>query len=277
MYKIISAKNLTADLHEFQIEAPHITRHGKAGQFIILRVDEKGERVPLTIADIDKDKNLLTIVFMAVGYTTKKLALLKTGDSIQDIVGPLGLPTETDKKFGTVVIMAGGYGAAPAYLIAKAYKESGNKVYMIMGTRTKDLLFWLDKMEHACNEFFVTTDDGSFGHHGLVTDKLNEIIAKEKVDHVMAIGPIPMMRAVANLTKPHNIYTVVSLNPIMVDGTGMCGACRVTVGGETRFACVDGPDFDAHKVDFEEIIIRNKIYDAHACKLQEQVKLLESK
>lgn len=277
MYKIVSAKNLTSDLYEFQIEAPNVTRHGKAGQFIILRVDEKGERVPLTIADIDKTNNLLTIVFMAVGYTTKKLSQLKTGDYLRDIVGPLGLATEADKKFGTVAVVAGGYGAAPAYLIAKAFKDAGNKVYMIMGARSKNLLFWLDKMKEASNEFFVTTDDGTYGQHGLVTDKLNELIAKEKIDHVMAIGPIPMMRAVANSTKQHEIYTVVSLNPIMVDGTGMCGACRVSVDGEIKFACVDGPDFDAHKVDFNEIITRNKIYDEHTCNLLEQAKVLEAK
>lgn len=263
MYKIISAKNLTNDLYEFQIEAPHITRHAKAGQFIILRVEEQGERIPLTIADINKEKNIVTIVFMAVGHTTKVLSALKTGDMLLDIVGPLGMATETDKNFGTVVVVAGGYGAAPAYLIAKAFKDFGNKVYLIMGARSKDLLFWQDKMSFACNELIVTTDDGSFGHKGLVTEKLDELINSEKIDHVMGIGPIPMMKAVSELTKKYNIYTTVSLNPIMVDGTGMCGACRVTVGGEIKFACVDGPDFDAHKVDFNELITRNKIYDEH--------------
>ena len=267
MYKIINAKKLTGDLYEFQIEAPHITRHAKAGQFIILRVENQGERIPLTIADIDKQNNLLTIVFMAVGHTTKELSKLKTGDMLLDIVGPLGVATETDKKFGTVAVVAGGYGAAPAYLIAKAFKDSGNKVYLIMGARTKDLLFWQDKMSSACNELIITTDDGSFGHKGLVTDKLEEIINNEKIDHVMGIGPIPMMRAVANLTKKYNVYTTVSLNPIMVDGTGMCGACRVTIGGEIKFACVDGPDFDGHKVDFDELITRNKVYDNHVCNL----------
>jgi len=276
MYKIISARNLTADLYEFQIEAPHITRHGQAGQFIMLRVDELGERVPLTIADIDKEKGLLTIVFMAVGYSTNKLCRKKSGDDIADIVGPLGMPTETDRNFGTVVVVAGGYGAAPAYLIAKAYKETGNKVYMIMGARNKDLLFWQDRMEKATDGFFVTTDDGSCGQKGLVTDKLEELMNQEKIDHVMAIGPIPMMRAVSNLTKAPGIYTVVSLNPIMVDGTGMCGGCRVSVGGEIKFACVDGPDFDAHKVDFDELIARNKIYDEGKCLMQAKAELLEA-
>ena len=275
MYKIVNAKNLTGDLYEFQIEAPHITRHGKAGQFIIFRVDEEGERVPLTIADIDKENGLLTIVFMAVGYSTNKLAALKSGDSIQDIVGPLGVATETDKKIGTVVVVAGGYGAAPACLISKAYKQSGNKVYMIFGTRNKELLFWLDKMKMASDEFFVTTDDGSYGYHGLVTEQLKLITDREKVDHVMAIGPIPMMKAVANMTEKMGIPTEASLNPLMVDGTGMCGGCRVTVGGEIKFACVDGPDFDAHKVDFDEIINRNKVYHDHECRLKAKLEALK--
>jgi ferredoxin--NADP+ reductase len=269
MYKIASARKLTGDLHEFKIEAPHITRHGKPGQFIILRVDAKGERIPLTIADIDKENGLLTIVFMAVGFTTKKLAELKTGEDIEDIVGPLGIATETTDKFGTVVVVAGGYGAAPAYLIAEAYKKSGNKVYMIFGARNEELLFWQDKMENACDELYITTDDGSFGLKGLVTDQLKVIVDREKVDHVMCIGPIPMMRAVANQTKEMGIYTVASLNPLMVDGTGMCGGCRVTVDGEIKFACVDGPDFD-------ELINRNKVYDEYACKLEAKVKELES-
>lgn len=276
MYKITSAKNLTGDLYEFQIDAPHITKHGKAGQFIILRVDDMGERVPLTIADIDKEKGLLTIVFMAVGYSTEKLARLKTGEYIADIVGPLGMETEVDKKFGTVVVVAGGYGAAPAYLIAKAFKDNGNKVYMIMGARNKDLLFWLDKMEKAVDGFYVTTDDGSYGIKGLVTDKLAEIMKSEKVDHVMAIGPMPMMKAVANFTREDKIYTVVSLNPIMVDGTGMCGGCRVTVDGEIKFACVDGPDFDGHLVDYDEVMLRNKIYDEYNCKLKAKLEELDA-
>jgi ferredoxin--NADP+ reductase len=275
MYKITKAQNLTGDLYEFQIEAPHITRHGKAGQFIMLRVDELGERIPLTIADIDKEKGLLTIVFMAVGYSTNKLSKKLMGETIADIVGPLGMPTETEKNYGTVAVVAGGYGAAPAYLIAKAYKEAGNKVYMIMGARNKDLLFWLDKMETATDGFFVTTDDGSYGTQGLVTDKLKEILNTETVDHVMAIGPIPMMRAVANFTKALGIYTVVSLNPIMVDGTGMCGGCRVSIDGEIKFACVDGPDFDGHLVDFDELIARNKIYDEQKCLMQAKADVLE--
>ena len=196
---------------------------------------------------------------MAVGYSTKKLALLEVGDEIADLVGPLGQPTHI-KNYGTVVCLAGGYGAAPCYLIAKALKEAGNKVYMIMGARNKDLVFWEDKMKNACTELFITTDDGSMGIKGFVTQVMEEIMGKEKVDYAIAVGPMPMMRAVANLTKDKGIYTEASMNPIMVDGTGMCGACRVTVGGEVKFACVVGPDFDAHKIDFDEVINRTRIY-----------------
>ena len=258
-YRILSKKELCPNQFEIVIDAPFVVRNAKAGQFIILRVDEYGERVPLTIADINKEKGELTIVYMAVGYSTKKLAQLEIGDEITDLVGPLGQPTHI-KNYGTVVCVAGGYGAAPCYLIAKAFKDAGNKVYMIMGARTKDLVFWQNKMENACTQLFITTDDGSLGTKGFVTQILAEIMEKEKVDYTIAVGPMPMMRAVANMTKEKEIYTEVSMNPIMVDGTGMCGACRVTVGGEVKFACVDGPDFDAHKVDFDEVINRTRIY-----------------
>jgi len=258
-YKILSKVELCPNQYELVIDAPYVVRNAKAGQFIIFRTEENGERVPLTIADVNKETGALTIVFMAVGYSTKKLAELNVGDEILDIVGPLGQPTHI-KKYGTVVCLAGGYGAAPCYLIAKAFKEAGNKVYMIMGARTKDLIFWQDKMKDACSELFITTDDGTLGEKGFVTQVLNKIIQTEKVDYAIAVGPMPMMRAVADLTRDKGIYTEASMNPIMVDGTGMCGACRVTVGGETKFACVDGPDFDAHKIDFDEIINRCKIY-----------------
>lgn len=258
-YKILTKKELCTNQFELTIDAPNIVRNAQAGQFIIFRTEENGERVPLTIADVDKQSGALTIVFMAVGYSTKKLAELQTGDELLDIVGPLGQPTHI-KNYGTVVCLAGGYGAAPCYLIAKAFKEAGNKVYMIMGARTKDLIFWQDKMETACQELFITTDDGSLGTKGFVTNILEDIITKEKVDYAIAVGPIPMMRAVAELTRKHNIYTEASLNPIMMDGTGMCGACRVTVDGKVKFACVDGPDFNAHLVDFDELINRCKIY-----------------
>jgi ferredoxin/flavodoxin---NADP+ reductase len=258
-YRILSKKELCPNQFEITIDAPYVVRNAKAGQFIILRVEEDGERVPLTIADIDKEKGELTIVYMAVGYTTKKLAALEVGEEIVDLVGPLGKPTHI-KNYGTVACVAGGYGAAPCYLIAKAFKDAGNKVYMIMGARNKDLIFWQDKMKNACTELFITTDDGTLGIKGFGTQVLEGIMSKEKVDYVIAVGPMPMMRAVANLTKDKGIHTEASMNPIMVDGTGMCGACRVTVGGEVKFACVDGPDFDAHKIDFDEVINRTRIY-----------------
>ena len=273
-YKIISKRELCPNQYELVIEAPFVVRNAKAGQFIILRVEENGERIPLTIADVNKETNELTIVFMAVGYTTKKLAELNEGDCLVDLAGPLGKPTNI-KKYGTVVCLAGGYGAAPCYLISKAFKEAGNKVYMIMGARNKDLIFWQEKMESACDQLFITTDDGSLGEKGFVTQVLERVINNEKVDYAIAVGPMPMMRAVANMTKDKGIYTEASMNPIMVDGTGMCGACRLTVDGEIKFACVDGPDFDAHKIDFDEIINRCKIYKEEEKKRSENCNLLK--
>lgn len=273
-YKILSKKELCPNQFEIKVDAPYVVRNAKAGQFIIFRADENSERVPLTIADVDKGKGELTLVFMAVGYSTKLLASLNEGDEIHDIVGPLGQPTHIE-KYGTVVCLAGGYGAAPCYLIAKAFKDAGNKVYMIMGARNKDLIFWQDKMKNACTELFITTDDGTLGEKGFVTQVLDRIIKNEKVDYAIAVGPMPMMRAVADLTRDKGIYTEASMNPIMVDGTGMCGACRVTVGGETKFACVDGPDFDAHKIDFDEVINRTKIYKDQERKRCENCNLLK--
>lgn len=273
-YRILSKKELCPNQYEIKIEAPYVVRNAKAGQFIILRVDEEGERIPLTIADFDKENGELTIVFMAVGYTTKRLAQLAQGDEIMDLAGPLGQPTHI-KKYGTVACVAGGYGAAPCYLIAKAFKEAGNKVYMIMGARNKDLIFWQDKMKDACSELYITTDDGSLGTKGFVTQVLEEIMGREKVDYAIAVGPMPMMKAVADLTRDKGIYTEASMNPIMVDGTGMCGACRITVGGEVKFACVDGPDFDAHKIDFDEVINRMKIYKEYEKERDENCNLFK--
>ena len=273
-YKILSKKEICPHQYEITIDAPYVVRNAKAGQFIIFRAGENGERVPLTIADVNKEKGELTLVFMAVGYSTKELAALEVGDEIADIVGPLGKPT-TIKKYGTVVCLAGGYGAAPCYLIAKAFKDAGNKVYMIMGARNKELIFWADKMKGACTELFITTDDGSMGEKGFVTQVMERLMAQEKIDYAIAVGPMPMMRAVANLTRDKGIFTEASMNPIMVDGTGMCGACRVTVGGEVKFACVDGPDFDAHKIDFDEVINRTKIYKDQEKKRDENCNLLK--
>lgn len=261
-YKILSKVELCPNQFEISIEAPYITRNAQAGQFVILRVEEEGERFPLTIADYNRETGALTVVYMAVGHSTKKLAQLEVGDEIIDIVGPLGTPTHIE-NYGTVVALAGGYGAAPCYLIAKAFKDAGNKVYMVMGARNKELIFWEEKMKNACTELFITTDDGSLGTKGFVTNILEDIMKKEPVNYAIAVGPMPMMRAVAELTRGKGIKTEASMNPIMVDGTGMCGACRVTVGGEVKFACVDGPDFDAHLIDFDEIINRSKIYKDH--------------
>jgi len=273
-YKILSKREICPNQFEIVIDAPFVVRNAKAGQFIIFRSDENSERVPLTIADVNKEKGELTLVFMAVGFSTKRLAEFEVGQEINDIVGPLGQPTHI-KKYGTVVCLAGGYGAAPCYLIAKAFKEAGNKVYMIMGARNKDLIFWQDKMKDACSELFITTDDGSLGEKGFVTQVLQRIIENETVNYAIAVGPMPMMRAVADLTRDKNIYTEASMNPIMVDGTGMCGACRLTVGGETKFACVDGPDFDAHKIDFDEVINRTKIYKSEEKTRDENCNLLK--
>ncbi len=273
-YKILAKKEICPNQYEITVEAPYVVRNAQAGQFIIFRADENSERVPLTIADVNKEKGELTLVFMAVGYSTKKLAAINEGEEIHDIVGPLGKPTHI-KNYGTVVCLAGGYGAAPCYLIAKAFKEAGNKVYMIMGARNKDLIFWADKMQNACTELFITTDDGSMGEKGFVTQVLEKIMNREKVDYAIAVGPMPMMRAVAEMTRGKGIYTEASMNPIMVDGTGMCGACRVTVGGEVKFACVDGPDFDAHQIDFDEVINRTRIYKDQERKRDENCNLLK--
>ena len=273
-YKILSKKELCPNQYEIKIHAPFVVKNAQAGQFIIFRAEQNGERVPLTIADVDKEKDELTLVFMAVGYSTKKLALLEVGDELTDLVGPLGQPTHI-KKYGTVVCLAGGYGAAPCYLIAKAFKEAGNKVYMIMGARTKELIFWQDKMKNACDKLFITTDDGSLGEKGFVTQVLSRIIENEKIDYAIAVGPMPMMRAVADLTRDKGIYTEASMNPIMVDGTGMCGACRLTVAGETKFACVDGPDFNAHEIDFDEVINRTRIYKDEERKRSENCNLIK--
>lgn len=273
-YKLLSKKELCKGQFEYTIEAPFVTRNAKAGQFVILRVEENGERFPLTIADVDKEKGELTIVFMAVGYSTAKLAQIEVGEEILDVTGPLGQPTHIE-KYGTVVCIAGGYGAAPCYLIAKAFKDAGNKVYMISGARTKELIFWQEKMQKASTELFITTDDGSLGIKGYGTQVLKELMDREKIDYVIAVGPMPMMKAVADLTRETEIKTEASMNPIMVDGTGMCGACRLTVGGKVKFACVDGPDFDAHEIDFDEVINRTKIYKSEERRRCEECNLLK--
>jgi len=242
-----------------EVLSPLVAKKAQAGQFIILHHGEEGERIPLTIADWDREAGTVTVVFMEVGASTQKFAQLKAGDAIDDFVGPLGKPTEIE-KYGTVVCVAGGFAIATIVPIARAMKAAGNKVISIMGFRTKDLVFWEDRLGGFSDELIVTTDDGTYGRKGLVTEPLKELLEKRTVDRVIAIGPTVMMKFSSLTSKPFGVPTIVSLNPIMVDGTGMCGACRVEVGGETRLACVDGPDFDGHKVDWDLLMSRQRAY-----------------
>lgn len=259
MFKILHTEILAPKVHLFRIHAPKVAQKAKAGQFIIIRVNEDGERIPLTIADWDKEEESITIVFMEVGTTTGRLAALKKGDSVASFVGPLGNPSEMD-KFGTVVCVAGGFAVAPIVPIARELKKAGNKVISILGARNKGLLFWKDELAEASDELIVTTDDGSAGRKALVTEPLKELLEEGKVDRVVAIGPSIMMKFCALTTKPYGVKTIVSLNPLMVDGTGMCGCCRVSVGGDTKFACVEGPEFDGHEVDWDLLLSRQKTY-----------------
>jgi ferredoxin--NADP+ reductase len=267
MFEIVQKNTLAENVVQFCIRAPQIARKQKAGQFVILRVHEYGERIPLTISSSDDET--INLIVQAVGKTTKLLCALAVGDCVRDVVGPLGKPSEIH-RYGTVAVIGGGLGTAIAYPTARALKEAGNHVIAIIGGRTKSLVILENEIREVCHECHVTTDDGSYGEKGLVTDKLNSLLAQRKIDLVLAIGPIPMMRAVAETTRPHGIKTFVSLNPIMVDGTGMCGGCRVLVHGRSQFACVDGPEFDAHEVDFDVLAKRNAAYrDAERVSLQQ--------
>ena len=260
MYEITEKTELSHTVYIIKIKAPEIAKKRKAGQFVILRMNELGERIPLTIMDSDDSDGTISILVQEVGRSTAILCGMGVGDGILDVVGPLGHPTHIE-KFGTVVCVGGGIGTAPVLPIARAMKAAGNKVISIIGARNTDLVILEDEMKSASDELHVTTDDGSYGHHGFVTNVLQKFIdSGMQLDCVVAIGPVPMMRAVAGVTKPYKIFTLVSLNPIMVDGTGMCGACRVTIGGKNRFVCVDGPEFDGHEVDFEELMMRNRSY-----------------
>lgn len=241
------------------VDAPYVAEHRKAGQFIILLVNEFGERLPLTIADADKEKGTITLIYQIVGTTTAKMAAMKAGESLYCVAGPLGHPTEV-KKYGTVACVGGGIGIAPLYPISKAMKEAGNRVINIIGARSSDLFILEKEMSAIGDSYAICTDDGSKGEKGFVTDVLKGFMEREKIDLVVAIGPVPMMKAVSELTKKDGIKTFVSLNSIMIDGTGMCGGCRVTVGGETKFTCVDGPEFDGHLVDFDSLNLRLKTY-----------------
>ena len=274
MYKIISAEFLAPSIKKFVIEAPKIALKRKAGQFVIIRINDFGERIPLTIADSNIDDGTITIIVQGIGKTTKELNSFNTGDFIHDVVGPLGKPSHIE-NFGTAVSIGGGVGTAIAYPTAVALKQAGNHTISIIGGRSKEFVILEDEMNKVCDEVYPTTDDGSYGFHGFVTQKLQALIdSGKKIDFVLAIGPIPMMKAVAEVTKPYGIQTVVSLNPVMVDGTGMCGGCRATVDNKTVFVCVDGPEFDAHKVDFDTLARRNRTYNVfekeaveHSCNL----------
>jgi len=269
VYRILEREDLAGGIHLFKVKAPALAEKAQPGQFVIVRVDERGERIPLTIADWDREQGAVTIVFMEVGTTTRKLARLNAGGLLLNFVGPLGRPTEVE-KFGTVICVAGGVGAAPIFPIARALKGKGNRIISILGARTKGLLFWEERLRSVSDELIVTTDDGSYGRKGVVTVPLKELVeGGSKIDRVIAVGPAIMMKFCSATTRPFGVKTIVSLNSIMVDGMGMCGSCRVEVGGQTRFACVDGPEFDGHEVDWDLLTARQGIY------LEEEKRSLE--
>ncbi|MEG2097150.1 MAG: sulfide/dihydroorotate dehydrogenase-like FAD/NAD-binding protein [Pseudoflavonifractor sp.] len=278
MANVIRKKELNPSVTLLEIDAPQIAKKALPGQFIILRLDEEGERIPLTIADFDREKGIITIIFQKVGLTTTLLGDLNPGDQILDFVGPLGCPTEIDEGVKRVCVVGGGVGCAIAYPQAKYLHSKGYQVDVIAGFRSKDIVILEEEFKAASTNFYLTTDDGTYGEKGFVTDKLKSLIdGGNQYDLVIAIGPIPMMKFVSKTSQPYGIKTLVSLNPIMVDGTGMCGGCRVTVGGKVKFACVDGPDFDGHQVDFDELMNRNSVYrdqeaeakTCHDCRLEQ--------
>ena len=282
MYKIVRKKELNPTVTLLEIEAPFVAKKAKAGQFIIFRIDDKGERVPLTIAGYDREKGTVTIIFQKVGFSTVALGTMNEGDYIQDFVGPLGRPTEVEGK-KRVCVVGGGVGCAIALPSAQAFKEAGAEVDVIVGFRNKDIVILEDEFKACADNLYLMTDDGSYGEQGFVTVKLQQLLESgREYDEVLAIGPVPMMKFVCKTTEPFGVHTMVSLNPIMVDGTGMCGGCRVTVGGETKFACVDGPEFDGHKVDFAELMSRNSTYrareaevkESHTCRIEAMGKAL---
>ena len=282
MFQIVRKKELNPSVTLMEIEAPFVAKKAKAGQFIIFRIDEQGERVPLTIAGYDREKGTVTIIFQKVGFSTIALGNLNEGNYIRDFVGPLGRPTEVEGK-KRVCVVGGGVGCAIALPSAKAFKEAGAEVDVIIGFRNKDIVILEEEFKAASDNLHLMTDDGSYGEQGFVTVKLQQLLESgREYDEVLAIGPVPMMKFVCKTTEPFGVHTMVSLNPIMVDGTGMCGGCRVTVGGETKFACVDGPEFDGHKVDFAELMSRNSTYkereaavtETHACRMEAMGKAL---
>jgi len=260
MYKIIEKEKIGPDLYKFVIHAPYAVKNAKPGQFVIIIPKKNGERILLTIYDSNKEN--VTIIFQAVGYSTIILSRMKKGQSVEAVLGPLGQPAEIE-KVGNVVCIGGGVGTAVLLPELKAFKKVGNKVFSIIGARSKDLLILENEVKKYSDKLFITTDDGSYGEKGVVTDPLKKLLDSENINEVVAIGPIIMMKFVSKMTKEYNVKTIVSLNPIMVDGTGMCGGCRVEVGGETKFACVDGPEFDGHKVDFDKLMQKNNQYKEH--------------
>lgn len=258
--EIVYREEIAPDTFRYLVRAPEIARHWQAGQFVVLRVLEEGERFPLTVVEADLDEGIIELIFQAVGVSTRALAAMGPGEAILDLAGPLGHPTEV-AHFGRCVVIGGGYGMAPVLPIARALKTAGNYLIGINGARSARYVILEERIRAVCDRVEVCTDDGSYGHRGFVTDVLRGMLeAGEVIDYVLAIGPTPMMRAVADLTRPYGIRTVVSLNPIMIDGTGMCGGCRVEVGGVTRFACIEGPEFDAHQVDFDGLMRRQRMY-----------------
>lgn len=259
MNKILEKYQLGPKIQYLLLDAPLIARKAEAGQFVILRLGEKGKRFPLTVADYDREQGTITLVFQEMGKSTHLLGLMKAGDCVPDVLGPQGNPTEAG-HFGSTVVVGGGIGVAPVYPLARKLKEKGNRVTAIIGFRSREHVFWEEKMKTVSDRFLIATNDGSYGRSGFVTDILKDVMAAEKIDRVFAIGPAVMMKAVADLTRPKEIKTIVSLNSMMVCGMGMCGACRATVGGATRFTCMDGPDFDGHQVDFEQLIQRLNTY-----------------
>lgn len=259
MYRILRKEEIATNIHLFEIEAPEVAKSARPGQFAIVRVDEKGERFPLTLADWDEQTGIVTLVMQTIGVSTEKMAELYIGDEIANLAGPLGIPSDI-KLFGTVVCIAGGVGIAPINPIARALKNKGNEVITIMGARSEEFLFWEDNLRKSSDRLIITTDDGSYGHKARVTETLLELLKKQKIDLVIAIGPSIMMKFSSITTKPFGVKTIVNLNTIMVDGIGMCGSCRVSVAGETKFTCVDGPEFDGHEVDWDNFMSRQKTY-----------------
>jgi ferredoxin--NADP+ reductase len=271
MNAILSKRELAPKIFEFVVRAPRLASKALPGQFVVVMASAEGERIPLTIADFDRQQGTITMVLMVVGTSSLKLSRLAVGQKLHALIGPLGQPSEIE-AYARVVLVAGGVGTAPVYPIARAFFERGVQVTIIQGARTKELLFWADRMAKVCHQHIITTDDGSFGRKGLVTEPLKELLeqdAAHQIGCVYAIGPAPMMKFCAKTTQPFGVKTMVSLNTVMVDGTGMCGGCRVTVGGRVRFTCADGPEFDGHQVDWNEVLFRQKVYVEHeACSLK---------